>query len=102
MIDTSSLPGIGCKEAFHAVAGGVGYGTAFGVCTVSAARRRQPARTVSAVRDPPCHLLQVAFPRDIRRGVDGSLAPSAREPVADGSGARAAHCGGKGCASGMG
>ena len=51
MADTSSLHGIGCKEAIHAMARGVGYGAATGVCTARDAGTSEPARVVPAVRD---------------------------------------------------
>src|ERR1700733_8927326 len=60
MTDTSSLHGIGCKEAIHAVEEGVDYGSAAGVRSFGDAGRCERSRAMSAVRDSSGHRIQVA------------------------------------------
>src|SRR2546423_13521089 len=59
MTDTSSLHGIGLREAIYAVARGVCHESTARVRPISDARRGEPARAVPAVRDTSPDRLQV-------------------------------------------
>ena len=72
------------REAVHALARGVGDGSAAGVCGTGDAGGSEPAGALPAVRDPSGHRVQVAWPLGRRRGAGGSFAASSCQPAADG------------------